>query len=136
MKEEPMAYLDVSPMMIALRTTPEEFSLSRSGTWLKHHPSRHSFRFDPGGHVEVRARCNCSYLEIRRSQEDELAQCFEEWQARYWVPQQINKEFASHFPPRSAVRRFLLAMTGKLQDWLLRAPSGRHADSADWCPAE
>ena len=131
-----MAYLDVSPMMVALRTTPEEFSLSRSGTWLKHNPSRHSFRFDPGGHVEVRARCNCSYLEIRRSQEEELAQCFEKWQAEYWVPQQINKEFASHFAPRSAVRRLLLAMTGKLQDWLLRAPSGRHSGSADWCPAE
>ena len=74
MKENAMAYLDVSPMVVALRTTPEEFSLSRSGTWLKHNPSRHSFRFDPGGHVEVRARCNCSLLEIRRSQEDELAQ--------------------------------------------------------------
>ena len=131
-----MAYLDVSPMVVALRSTPEEFSLSRSGTWLKHHPSRHSFRFDPGGHVEVRARCNCSYLEIRRSQEDELSKCFEEWQAEYWVPQQINKEFASHFPPRSALRRVLLAMTGKLQDWLLRSPNGRRQETGEMCPAE
>jgi len=131
-----MAYLDISPMMVALRTTPEEFTLSRTGTWLKHHPSRHSFRFDPGGHVEVRARCNCSYLEIRGSQEEELAQCFEEWQQRYWVPQQINKEFASHFPPRSAMRRLLLAMTGKLQDWLLRSPSGRRSEAGEMCAAE
>ena len=131
-----MAFLDVSPMMVALRTTPEEFSLSRTGTWLRHHPSRHKFRFDPGGHVEVRARCHCALLEIRRSQEDELAACFGEWQASYWVPQQINKEFASHFAPRSAVRRFLLAMTGKLQSWLLRSPNGGRTEAGEMCPAE
>lgn len=131
-----MAYLDVSPMLVALRSTPEEFSLSRSGTWLKHYPSRHNFRFDPGGHVEVRARCNCSFLEIRRSQADELAQSFEEWRASYWVPQQINKEFASHFPPRSALRRVLLALTGRLQSWLLRSPGSGQRVAGEMCPAE
>ena len=121
-----MTYLDVGPMMVALRTAPEQFELSKSEAWLRHIPSRHSFKFEPDGRVEIRARCDCSLLAIRRGQEQELTACFEDWQAEYWRPLQINKEFASHFSAPSPVRRMLLNLTGKLYYWLLRQPSARH----------
>jgi hypothetical protein len=136
MKEDAMTYLDVGPMMVALRTAPEEFSLSRSGASLRHIPSRHSFKFKPDGHIEVRARCNCSRLEIRQAQKQELTACFEEWRLHYWAPLQINREFASHFSQRSAVRQFLLDLTDKLHAWLLRTPGVRHRSARSMCPAE
>jgi hypothetical protein len=119
-----MAYLDVSPMMVALRTMPEEFELNHG--WLQHTPSRHSFRFDPDGRVQLRAACNCAQLAIKADQERELSACFLEWQSHYWRPLQINREFASHFAPRSATRRFLIKLTGWLHDRLLRRTEGRH----------
>ena len=36
--ENDMAYLDVAPMVVALRTTPEDFKLNNG--WLRHRPSR------------------------------------------------------------------------------------------------
>ena len=53
-----MQYLNVSPMMVALRTAPEEFELADG--WLHHTLSRHSFRFGPNDAVEVRAACEGS----------------------------------------------------------------------------
>src|ERR1700730_1008597 len=40
-----MLNLDVSPMIAALRETPDEFALA--GGWLNHIRSRHTFRFGP-----------------------------------------------------------------------------------------
>ncbi|HZS63412.1 MAG TPA: hypothetical protein VFA53_02785 [Xanthobacteraceae bacterium] len=116
-----MAYLDVSPMMVALRTTPEEFEFSHG--WLHHTPSRHSFSFNPEGRVQLRADCNCSLLAIKSDQEEALAACYNEWQANYWRPLQINREFASHFRPRSRVRQLLIDLTARVQRWLLRQGS-------------
>ncbi len=42
-----MAYLDVSPMIVALRTSPTEFDLRRG--LLRHKPSGHWVLFDPLG---------------------------------------------------------------------------------------
>jgi hypothetical protein len=58
-----MAYLDVSPMMTSLRTAPEDFEISDG--WLHHIPSRHDFRFDPNGNVQLRAQCDCAQLAIQ-----------------------------------------------------------------------
>jgi hypothetical protein len=130
-----MAYLDVSPMMTALRTMPEEFEF-RSG-WLQHIPSRHSFKFDPEGRVQMRAECSCAFLAVRREQEQELFRTFQEWQSNYWRPLEINRQFASHFRPRSAFRRFLIDVTGRLHGWLLRTGhSHEHEHEAALAPAE
>jgi hypothetical protein len=116
-----MAYLDVSPLMASLRTRPEEFDFK--GDWLRHIPSRHSFRFEPSGRVQIRAECNCAFLAIHPQQERQLADCFHGWHADYWRPLEVNREFASHFKARSALRRVLIALTGRLNRWLLEAPA-------------
>ncbi len=113
-----MSYLDVTPMMVALRTTPEEFELTHG--WLHHVPSRHSFRFNPDGHVQISTACECALLAIRPEQERELASSFRNWNATYWRPLLINREFASHFRPRSMVRRMLIAATVRMHAWLVR----------------
>lgn len=118
-----MPYLDVTPMMSALRKAPGEFELS--GGWLTHVGSWHSFRFGPGDQVEIRAACNCSLLAIRPDQLPELSRRFREWEGDYWRPLQINQEFASHFARQPGLRRVLIALTGRLYSWLLRLPRTR-----------
>src|SRR5690242_19736754 len=101
-----MAYLDLTPTLTALRTMPEDFELRRG--WLNHLPSRHSFRFDAKGRVQLHAQCDCAQLRIRPDQEQALTSAFAAWQADYWRPLQINREFASHLRPRSAVRQLMI----------------------------
>jgi hypothetical protein len=119
-----MAYLDVSPLITALRNTPDEFDLS--GGWLTHIGSWHSFRFGPNDQVEIRAACNCSILAIRPDQLPPLGRSFREWESEYWRPLQINREFASHFK-QSWVRRVLVSLTGQFYRWLLRPPRSAQA---------
>jgi len=120
-----MSYLDVSPMITALRHTPDAFELS--GEWLTHIGSWHSFRFGQGDQVEIRAACNCALLAIRPDQAAALTRCFREWETNYWRPLQINREFASHFTRRPGLSRILITLTGRFHNWLLRqarAPRG------------
>ena len=119
-----MPYLDVTPMISALRRAPDEFELS--GGWLTHIGSWHSFRFGPSGQVEIRAACNCSLLAVNPDQLPALAKCFHEWESNYWGPLEINREFASHFNQRSGLRRVLIALTGQLYRWLLRPRRSHH----------
>jgi hypothetical protein len=119
-----MSYLDVSPMMNALRTTPDEFELVDS--WLIHTRSSHSFKFD-ADNVELRAACACMMLAIRPEQTRELATSFREWESSYWRPLQINREFASHFSHKPGLRHMLIVLTGRLHRWLLRPQRFRHA---------
>jgi hypothetical protein len=100
-----MAYLDVSPMITALRIQASDFELSRG--WLKHAPSRHSFKFDKYGNVTIDARCDCATLSVAPEQSQELWQEFQVWRDVYWRPVEINREFASHFLPTSAFHRIL-----------------------------
>jgi hypothetical protein len=123
-----MSYLDISPMISALRTTPVEFELVDG--WLNHARSSHSFRFAANGEVELRAACNCTLLAIRPEQGRELAQCFSEWESSYWRPLQINREFASHFSRKPGLRRMLIVLTGRLHHWLLRPRRHREAAGA------
>ena len=76
-----MAYLDVSPMITALRTQSSDFELSRG--WLKHAPSRHRFRFDKYGNVTIDAHCDCASLSVAPEQSRELWQEFQVWREVY-----------------------------------------------------
>ncbi len=66
-----MNYLDVGPLIAALRATPEEFEAENG--WLNHVRSRHSFWFGANDRIEVRAECECALLAVRTEQERELA---------------------------------------------------------------
>jgi hypothetical protein len=118
------AFLDVRPMITALRTTPEDFRLS--GMWLNHEPSQHNFQFDPDGRVGIQAACNCALYAIQPEQEVALRAAYRRWYEEYWRPLQLNLEFASHFPPRSPARRVLIRVTARLHSWLVR-PEGHIA---------
>lgn len=115
-----MAYLDVNPLMASLRTRPEDFDFK--GEWLRHIPSRHSFKFGPSGRVQIRAECNCAFLAIHPQQERQLQSSFEQWHTNYWRPLEINREFASHFNGRSRLRRALISLSSRLNRWLIGTP--------------
>jgi hypothetical protein len=113
-----MAYLDVSPMISSLRRAPDEFEVIRGA--LHHFPSRHKFRFDPEGRVTVDALCDCAMLAVRHEQEQELHDAFQQWQAAYWRPLEINKEFASHFRRPNALQRVYRKLMGRLRRALIQ----------------
>ena len=104
-----MTYLDLAPAITALRARPEEFAFSNNTL---HHPrSRHSFRFPNEDDVQIDAICDCSLLRAKPEQARAFQAAYREWQASYWRPLQINREFASHFTA-SPGRRLAI--------WLLR----------------
>lgn len=112
-------YLDVDPMIIALRATAEAFTMN--GKWLRHIPSHHDFKFDEGaGKVSLRANCSCAQLIVRDWQQTSLVIAFQKWRVDYWTPKMINAEFASHFARRSAWRDVLVRFTGWLHALALR----------------
>jgi hypothetical protein len=123
-----MPYLDISPMITALRTTPDEFELVEG--WLNHTRSSHYVRFEANDDVELRAECNCTLLAIRPEQKQELAKCFREWESSYWRPLQINREFASHFLRKPGLRQMMIVLTDRLHQWLLRPRRHRGAAGA------
>jgi hypothetical protein len=129
-----MAYLDVSPMISSLRSSPETFEFSRGS--LHHIPSRHRFQFDGKGQVRVDAHCNCACLMVSKEQETNLYQAFNEWRASYWRPLEINRQFAAHFAPPPAWRRILIALTERLHRALLTQPRHAHEDDKVAVPAE
>jgi hypothetical protein len=94
-----MAYLDVSPMIAALRTAPAEFDIKRG--MLRHKPSGHKVLFDPlGGTARIEARCDCALLRISYKQSCELTEAYQRWEEAYWQVARINRDFASHFDRR------------------------------------
>jgi len=111
-----MAYLDLSPMLQAMRVRPSEFEVQ--GAYLHHVPSRHLLNFDTSGNARVHARCDCAMLAVSREQSEEMKAAMSAWKVVYWEPYlariaaekraaEINREFASHFRPPTAWRRFL-----------------------------
>jgi hypothetical protein len=98
-------YLDVSPMISALRFQPDDFEFKHG--WLHHVPSRHRFQFDKLGRVTIDALCGCASLSVKPEQTDELVTMFKTWRSEYWMPLETNREFASHFrKPNAWVRLF------------------------------
>ena len=78
-----MSYLDVSPMITALRTTPDVFEFTKGS--LHHIPSRHRFGFGPTGDVRIDAYCGCASLMVSKDQQVQLYEAFNEWRASYCV---------------------------------------------------
>jgi hypothetical protein len=128
-----MAYLDVNPMIMALRSSPDHFAFS-SGS-LHHIPSGHRFKFDRSGRVNIQARCACSYLEVSNDQQMALFETFNDWHLNYWRPLQINTQFADHFT-LPLWRRLLVALTGRLHRALLVQGRERHVQEVAGLPAE
>jgi len=111
-----MAYLDLSPMLQAMRARPSEFEMQ--GSYLRHISSHHLLNFDIWGNARVHARCDCAMLDVSREQSDEMKTAIAAWRVVYWEPHlaqleaekraaRINREFASHFRPPNAWQRFL-----------------------------
>ena len=88
-------FLNLSPMIDALRFQPADFEYSHG--WLRHVPSRHRFLIDRHGGVATDATCGCAGQPIRKDQARQLFEAFAEWRVAYWQPLQMNREFASHF---------------------------------------
>ena len=100
-----LGFLDVAPMISALRFQPADFEFAHGS--LHHVPSRHRFQFDRIGRVTIDAMCGCAALSIRPEQADELYAGFKTWRQFYWQPLETNREFASHFRrPNPWVRLF------------------------------
>ncbi|MBN9147228.1 MULTISPECIES: hypothetical protein [unclassified Nitrobacter] len=95
MEQFAMEFLDVRPMIEALRTRPMDFEWDRG--WLHHLPSNHRFKVDEEGDVRIDAHCDCAILRVRRDHGRELWTAFQLWEAAYWRPVEINREFARHF---------------------------------------
>jgi hypothetical protein len=111
-----MAYLNLSPMLEAMRARPHEFEMQ--GSYLHHIPSHHRLQFDLWGNARVYARCECAMLDVSREQSEEAKTAIAAWKVFYWEPRlaqiaaekriaRINREFASHFRAPGAFRRFL-----------------------------
>jgi len=99
----PIHFLDVSPMITALRTQPTDFEFTRG--WLRHVPTRHRFHFDRKGNVTIEAHCGCAGMSVRADQGTELYTTFNLWREDYWQPLLRNREFADHFrTPNAWVR--------------------------------
>lgn len=93
-----MAYLDVNPMIVALRDRPSDFDIS--GGRLRHMPSGHKVVFEPfGGGARIDAFCSCATLRISPKQSRELLVALQEWKETYWRVVEINRDFAGHFQP-------------------------------------
>jgi hypothetical protein len=92
-----MAYLELAPVITALRSRPEEFEFS--GSALHHVPSRHRFRFVNDDEIEIHAECDCATLRASPAQARDFQTAYREWHSSYWRPLEINREFASHFAP-------------------------------------
>lgn len=106
-----MNELDVSPMIAALRSHPEQFE-EFAPHHLFHLPSRHDFYFHSGNKASVSAHCGCSSLNISPEQQEAISNAFRQWHNSYWRTIVINREFASHFSPPSLFRGMLIKLVG------------------------
>src|SRR5690348_12758819 len=110
-----MAYLDVDPTIRALREHPDQFQFKFGSL---HHPtSRHRFEFTEK-EIRIDAHCDCAVLKINPEKEAVFRAAYETWRTEYWVPREINENFASHFTPPWILR---------LKAWLQAFPSPLHS---------
>lgn len=134
-----MAYLNMTPMLEAMRARPYEFEMQ--GSYFHHIPSHHRLQFDLWGNARVYAQCDCHMLDVSREQSAELKTALSVWKAYYWQPRldaiaaekraaKINRQFAAHFRPPGLFRRVLNRIRHNvappLPDGLLTEPA--HAE--------
>lgn len=93
-----MTYLDISPILVALREQPDTFSLSEG--WIIHLPSRHRFQVQAGGSVTLEAAYGDAGLSVHAQQGRQLHQAVASWRAEYWIPREISRHFG--YPCRRA----------------------------------
>ena len=79
-----MAYLDLTPMLQAMRARPSEFEMD--GPFVQHIRSQHLLEVDRRGNVRVHARCDCARLEVSREQGEEMMAALSAWKIVYWEP--------------------------------------------------
>jgi hypothetical protein len=77
-------YLDVGPMILALRQKPSEFEIRYDR--LRHRPSRHLLAFHRNVGGRIVARCNCTEFPIRPEQAAALSAAISNWERSYWRP--------------------------------------------------
>lgn len=116
MEEFVMSFLDLAPMIAAMRTRPADFEMD--GSWLHHFPSDHRFKVDQEGNVRIDARCDCAILHVQRQQGRELWKVIQLWHSAYWRPMEINQEFAQHFRAPNIGQRLYRYVRIKLR-WFL-----------------
>ncbi len=127
-------FLDVSPLIDALRFQPEDFDLEHG--WLNHAPSRHRFQFDRLGRVTIDAQCGCAAVSVNPEQKDELVSTYKTWHREYWLPIETNREFASHFAKPGAWRRLFRDIRMAFRRFLRHEPSlGNAVDDLATVPA-
>ena len=107
-----MTTLDLAPAITALRARPEEFEFVDDTLW--HPRSRHRFRFDSEGNVQIDALRDCALLRAHPEQAKAFHSAYQDWHAGYWRPLQINREFAAHFGPPPLWRRAALWLLQRL----------------------
>jgi hypothetical protein len=113
MEEFAMSFLDLDPIIAALRTRPSDFEMD--GKWLLHFPSHHRFKIDQKGNVRLHARCDCAFLHVRREQGQELWNAFQIWHSAYWRPIEINEKFAKEFGSPNIWRRCCRGLSAKVR---------------------
>ncbi len=120
-----MAYLDLNPVIVAIRERPDEFEMMR-GT-LHHRSSRHSFGFSTDGTVRVHAECDCASLMTRPDESALLKTAYDNWHATFWRPIEINREFAGHFRRPARWQRLCARALTHLLEYLQPAPAPQPA---------
>ena len=130
------SYLNVEPMVVALRTRPADFELNHG--WLHHFPSHHRFKISKKGKVRLSARCDCAQLAVREYQGLALRDAFQEWYWAYWRAIEINREFAGHFNEPAFAGRILRELARRLRRVLDRYDPSEDevAESSPLVPAE
>jgi hypothetical protein len=118
-----MTYLELAPLITAIRSRPEEFEFSNDT--LHHMKSRHRFHFLSEDDMEIHADCDCSFLRASREQTKAFHAAYRQWHASYWRPLEINREFALHFAPPPPWRRLAIWLLRRLVSWPepVRSPS-------------
>lgn len=128
-----MPYLDVAPMITALRVAPQEFALETSrhaGDLLVHKPSKHKFMSPFDLPMITGTECDCSMLRIQYGQEDRLAKAAREWHATYWVPKLAQeKAWADEI---RAAHADMAAARARQWAWIKSRPAAALATVRAW----
>ena len=107
-----MAYLDISPVLTALRERPNEFTVSDG--WVQQHSSRYRLKAQVDGHVLVETEDGSAGPLISCSQGFDLFRAIENWRVNYWIPREVNRIFARQIRPQRLWQRTL----DRVEAWL------------------